>query len=181
MEMSLVVLITLVLGTIAIPNMLTVISNARLHAGVTSMSGLLQACRMVAVKENRTLTTHFTTEDGDTLIGYVKEAPDTSARVATDLQAQWEAPVLMMTTPTGADAPAAISNTVLGFTPVTGEPSFNTRGLPCLYSGGACTNNGFLYYFKDTSRSSGQGWAALSVSPAGRIKKWFWNTNEWID
>jgi hypothetical protein len=180
MEMSLVVLITLVLGTIAIPNMVTVISNARLHAGVTSMSGLLQACRMVAVKENRTLTTHFKIED-DTLIGYVKEAPDTSDPVATDLQAQWEAPVQMMSTPTGADAPPAISNTVLGFTPATGEPSFNTRGLPCLYLGGPCTNNGFLYYFKDTSRSNGQGWAALSISPAGRIKKWFWNTNEWID
>ncbi len=81
--------------------MVAVISNARLHAGVTSMSGLLQSTRMVAVKENRTLTAHFGTIDGTTLVGYVKTAADTSPRLSTDLQAEWEAPVMMMTTPTG--------------------------------------------------------------------------------
>lgn len=180
-EVAMVVAITLLLAVIAIPNMVMVISNARLHAGVTSMSGLLQVCRMAAVKQNRTLTTHFTTEDGTTLVGYVKQAPDTSDRVATDLQAEWEAPVIMMTTPTGDDAPAEIDTSVLGFTPEDGEPSFNTRGLPCLYDSGSCNNGGFLYYFKDTSRTGGKGWAALSISPAGRIKKWFWNTSEWMD
>jgi prepilin-type N-terminal cleavage/methylation domain-containing protein len=180
-EVTVVVAITLVVGALAIPNMVTVISNARLHAGVTSMSGLLQSARMMAVKQNRTLTTHFTTENGDTLVAYVKEAPDTSERTAKDLQAEWEAPVLMMTTPTGDDAPPEIDTAVLGFTPDPGEPSFNTRGLPCLYDGGPCTNNGFVYYFKDTSRSSGKGWAALSISAAGRIKKWFWNEANWTD
>jgi prepilin-type N-terminal cleavage/methylation domain-containing protein len=179
-EVSVVLVISLIVGVFAIPNMLSVISTARLHAGVTSMSGLLQSCRMAAVKQNRTLTTHFMT-DAATLIGYVKEAPDTSARAATDLQAQWESPVSMMTTPTGADAPAEIDTAVLGFTPVDGEPTFNTRGLPCLYvdSVTPCDNKGFVYYFKDTSRSSGMGWAALSISPAGRIKKWFWSGGEW--
>ena len=179
-EVSMVLAITLIVGALTIPNMVTVISNARLHAGVTSMSGLLQNCRMLAVKQNLTLTTHFTT-DGDTLIAYVKEAPDTSLPTAKDLQAQWEAPVLMMTTPAGDDAPPEIDTAVLGFTPAVGEPSFNTRGLPCLYDGGPCANNGFVYYFKDTSRSSGKGWAALSVSAAGRIKKWFWNETNWTD
>jgi prepilin-type N-terminal cleavage/methylation domain-containing protein len=183
-EVSMVVAITLIAASITIPNMLQVISNARLHAGVTSMSGLLQSCRMSAVKNNRTLTTHFT-PDGDKLVGYVKEAPlpDTTPRLATDLQAEWEAPVQMMTTPTGDDAPDEIDTVVLGFTPETGEPSFNTRGLPCAYDDdtGNCPYNGFLYYFKDTSRSGGKGWAALSISPAGRIKKWFWNTSAWVD
>ena len=179
-EVSVVVTITLIVGVIAIPNMVAVISNARLHAGVTSMSGLLQSTRMVAVKENRTLTAHFGTIDGTTLVGYVKTAADTSPRLSTDLQAEWEAPVLMLTTPTGVQAPSVISTTVLGFTPQTTEPSFNTRGLPCVYVSGACTNDGFLYYFKDTSRPGGKGWAALSISPAGRIKKWFWNGNAWV-
>ena len=180
-EISVVLCISLVLGAIAVPNMVTVISNARLHAGVSTMSGLLQSCRMKAVKENQTLTTRFTTEGVSTLVGYVKKAADVSDRLATDLQAEWEAPVSMMTTPVGAGAPAAISTTVLGFTPETTEPTFNTRGLPCRYVSGACANNGFLYYFKDTSRVGGQGWAALSISPAGRIKKWFWNGSAWTD
>ena len=58
-EITVVIAISLIVGMIAIPNMVTVISNARLHAGVTSMSGLLQSCRMEAVKRNQTLTAHF--------------------------------------------------------------------------------------------------------------------------
>ena len=180
-EISVVILISLIVGMIAIPNMVSVISNARLHAGVTSMSGLLQATRMEAVKKNETLTTHFATINGATLVGWVKPAAAAPTRLPTDLQAQWEAPVMMMTTPTGVGAPSAISTSVLGFTPQTTEPSFNTRGLPCLWDSGTCANNGFLYYFKDTSRQGSQGWAALSISPAGRIKKWFWTGSAWVD
>src|SRR5678815_5768742 len=180
-EVTVVVMVSLIVGAIAIPNMVAVVSNARLHAGVTSMSGLLQSCRMVAVKENQTLTAHFGTIDGKTLVGYVKVVTDTAPRLPTDLQAEWEAPVMMMTAPSGVGAPTTVSTAVLGFTPETTEPSFNTRGLPCMYSGGTCTNNGFLYYFKDTSRPGGKGWAALSISPAGRIKKWFWTGAKWVD
>ena len=143
-ELCIVLGVCLILGAIAIPNMIAVISNARLHAGVTSMSGLLQNAQMVAVKTNRTLTTHFGTINGHTLVGWVKTAADTSPRVSTDLQAEWEAPVMMMASPTGVGAPSVISTTVLGFTPETTEPSFNTRGLPCVYSGGSCANHGFL-------------------------------------
>lgn len=179
-EMTVVVGILMVVGLITLPNMVAVISNARVHAGVTSMSGLLQSCRMKAVKENKTLTTHFTTEDA-TLIGYVKEAPDTAPLLNTDLQAEWEAPVVMMSEPDGDGAPSEITTTMLGFSPAGDEPSFNTRGLPCLYDSGDCDNSGFLYYFKDTSREGSKGWAALSISPAGRIKKWFWTGSSWAD
>src|SRR5512147_1055622 len=92
-ELTFVVGVLIVVGLVAIPNMVIVISNARVRAGVTSMSGLLQNCRMFAVKQNKTLTTHFTTEGTATLVGYVKEATDTSDRQSTDPQAEWEAPV----------------------------------------------------------------------------------------
>jgi Tfp pilus assembly protein FimT len=180
-ELTFVVGVLIVVGLVAIPNMVIVISNARVRAGVTSMSGLLQNCRMFAVKQNKTLTTHFTTEGTATLVGYVKEATDTSDRQSTDPQAEWEAPVSMMTTPSGVGAPTTISNAILGFTPAGSEPSFNTRGLPCVFASGTCSNNGFLYYFKDTSQAGSKGWAALSISPAGRIKKWFWNGSDWTD
>ena len=182
-ELTFIVAVLLVVGLIAAPNMVTVISLARLRAGVTSMSGLLQNCRMSAVKLNKTLTTRFETEGVATLVAYVKEAPDTSDRESTDLQAEWEAPVVIMGTPAGIGAPSVISSGTLGFTPAATEPSFNTRGLPCVWdsSTGACPNSGFLFYFKDTSRQGSQGWAALSISPAGRIKKWFWDGSAWAD
>jgi hypothetical protein len=171
--------IMLVLGSISIANIAAVVSNARLHAGVASMSGLFQNSRMLAVKNNQTLTTHFTTEDSLSLVGYIKEAHDTGHRSANDSQVKWEAPVSMRTTPDGTGAPDALTPEVLGYTPQTGEPTFNPRGLPCAYSSGLCQNSGFLYYFKDTNRTGGKGWAALSISPAGRVKKWFWSGAAW--
>lgn len=179
-ELTFVVAVLIVIGLFAIPNMVVVISNARLRAGVTSMSGLLQDARMVAVKQNRTLTTRFETEGVATLVGFVKEAGDTSDRTTKDLQAAWEAPVEMMGDPDGDGAPDVISTTTLGFTPASTEPSFNTRGLPCAFTT-TCTSSGFLYYFKDTSQKGSKGWAALSISPAGRIKKWFWDGSSWTD
>jgi len=174
-------MISLIVGMIAIPNMVSVISNARLHAGVTSMSGLSQSARMLAVKQNQTLTVRFDQIDGLTLVAWAKPAHEAAVRIGTDLQAEWEAPVSIMPSPSGVGAPSEIDSAVLGFTPVSTEPSFNSRGLPCVYDGGNCANQGFLFYFKDTSRQGSQGWAALSISPAGRIKKWFWTGSAWVD
>jgi prepilin-type N-terminal cleavage/methylation domain-containing protein len=179
-EVLMVVAITLVLSTIAIANIAAVVSSSRIHAGVSSMSGLFQNCRMMAVKKNKTMTCHVTTIGAASLLGYVKEATDTSELSTTDSQVKWEAPVVRMSSPTGPGAPDVITASVLGFTPQTGDISFNSRGLPCAYSSGVCTNYGFLYYFKDTSREGAKGWAALSVSPAGKIKKYFWNISSWI-
>jgi prepilin-type N-terminal cleavage/methylation domain-containing protein len=179
-ELLMVVAITLILSTIAIANIASVVSSSRIRAGISSMSGLFQNCRMLAVKKNKTMTAHVTTVGADSLLGYVKEATDTSELAATDSQVKWEAPVIRMSSPTGPGAPDTITTAMLGFTPQTGDISFNSRGLPCAYSSGVCTNHGFLYYFKDTSRVGAKGWAALSVSPAGKIKKWFWNINSWI-
>jgi prepilin-type N-terminal cleavage/methylation domain-containing protein len=178
-EVLMVVAISLVLSTIAIANISAVVSSARIRAGISSMSGLLQNCRMLAVKKNKTLTAHMSPVGNDTLLGYVKDAADSTPLNTTDSQVRWEAPVVRMVAPTGAGAPSVISTTTLGYTPQTGDISFNSRGLPCAYASGVCTNHGFLYYFKDTSRQGTKGWAAMSVSPAGKIKKWYWNGSSW--
>ena len=181
-EVMIVATIATVITVTAIPNITNAIANAKLRASMTSLSGLLQNTRMVAVKENRTKTARF--EGGTTtrLMGYIRDAGDTSTLSTMDSQVEMEAPITKLSTPTGLGAPSAISTTVLGFTPQTSDPSFNTRGLPCLYSGGTCpTNYGFIYYFKDNRTSGIGGWAAISLSPAGRIKRWFWNGSAWTE
>src|SRR5687767_8084581 len=87
LDLAVVVLLLMVLGVIAIPNMVMVISNARLRGGATTLSGLLQSCRMIAVKENRTKTTRFTVLSSGP-VAYVKGAADASGLVKTDPQAQ---------------------------------------------------------------------------------------------
>ena len=180
LELLIVVAILILVTTIAVPNVVVALSKSRMRASITSFSGVLQSTRMLAVKENRLMTTHIGVVSHG-LVAYAKLATDSNPLAVHDSQIAMEAPITEMATPTGLGAPPVISNGVLGFTPETTEPSFNTRGLPCAYSGGPCTNKGFAYYFHDMRQGNTAGWAAVSISPAGRIKKWFWNGSAWTD
>jgi prepilin-type N-terminal cleavage/methylation domain-containing protein len=181
LELLIVVAILVLVTTIAIPNVVVALSKSRMRASITSFSGVLQSTRMLAVKENRLMTTHVGVQAYG-LVAYAKLATDSNPLAIHDSQIAMEAPITEMATPTGPGAPTAISTSILGFTPVTTEPSFNTRGLPCAFSGGTCaTNTGFIFYFHDTRPGNTSGWAAVSISPAGRIKKWFWNGSAWTD
>ena len=175
-----VVAITLVLTVIAIPNITNVVANARLRGAATSLSGLLQDARMQAVKTNRTMTVHFTSVSVGPY-AYVKDATAASTSIAaTDTQVQLGAPIIQVTTPSGS-SPTQLGSTELGFSTAViypNLPSFNPRGLPCQYSSGTCTSAGFVYYFTDVRKQNGS-WTAVSISPAGRIKQWFWYGNKW--
>jgi hypothetical protein len=165
----------------AMPNMVTSIANMRLRSSMTSLAGVLQNCRVLSVKQNKHMTTHF---DANTygIVAYVKPSVASGGPSTEDSQVELEAPVSRVDAPSGLGSPDPISTSVLGFTPENGEPSFNPSGLPCVYSSGTCTNHGFIYYFHDRRpQNQAQGWAALSISPAGRLKKWYWSGSAWID
>ncbi len=187
-EILVVVAIGMVVTMTALPSMTTAIANAKLRASMTSVSGLIQNTRMTSVQQNKTKTARYfnRTTAPYSLVYYVKDASDSSTTVLTsDTQIEMEAPITPYDSPSGAGAPAAITNSSLGMStsPLTTDPSFNSRGLPCSYSGGTCTTNaGFIKYFKDNRISSATGgWAAISVSPAGRIKRWFYNGTSWTE
>jgi Tfp pilus assembly protein FimT len=88
-----------------------------------------------------------------------------------------------------ADLDAATLGNASGATiTVAGSTSavyFNARGLPCPYDSSTKTCNAaisgsaYVYYFQDTRFLGSSGWAAVSVSPAGRVKVWKWNGAEW--
>lgn len=183
LEITVVVSILLVLGAMLVPTMMTVIANSRLRGGATNLSGILQGCRMTAVKQNRTMAVHFTVISAGPL-AYVKDATIGSPSVSsTDPQVELGAPVSLVSSLSGPGAPSvALDNTILGFTPLTADPAFNPRGSPCSYSGGNCTPNvGFVYYLTDSRPLGKSGWAAVTISPAGRITKWFWNGFAWAN
>lgn len=177
-EVLLVVVILLVLAAVALPNIVTVTANSRMRASMTTLSGMLQNCRMLAVMQNQTMSTHFIPLPYG-LVLYAKKATDTSTVASSDPQVHLQAPVTKLPTPSGPGAPPALDPAVLLFTPETGDPSFNSRGIPCVYSGGTCTNKGFAFYFTDTRPGGKNGWAAITVSPAGRVQKWFWGGSAW--
>lgn len=176
-----VVAILLVVAAFAMPYMSNVIANVRLRAGMTSLAGIVQDCRSLAIKKNKVMSTHFTTLANGP-VAFVKDATISSPTLSSsDPQVELGAPVTQVTSLTSVTgAPTALDSTTLGFTPLSGDPSFNTRGLPCPYSSGTCTTpSGFVYYFTDTRPLNANGWAAVSISPAGRVKVWMWNGSSW--
>jgi len=189
LEVSLVVAVGLILTAVSLPLMNNVIANMKLRASMTSVSGLLQNTRATAVQQNKTMTAkHFNrTTAPYSLIYYVQAATDASPFSATDIQVWMEAPITPYPAPTGVVAPAAIATSALTFTPQSIDPtvplyaSFNSRGLPCVYAAGVCTNSGLIEYFKDNRIGGSGGWAAISVSPAGRVKRWFWSGSAWTE
>jgi len=184
LEVLSVTAVSMILTMTALPDMINSLGIMRLHSSMTSLAGVLQNCRILAVKQNRAMTTHFMAKSygsSSGVIAYVKLATDASSLDISDSQVQLEAPVTRVTAPSGPGAPPALDSSILSFTPQTGEPSFKPTGLPCAYSGGNCPNGGFIYYFHDTRLAGRTGWAALSISPAGRLKKWYWNGSAWKD
>jgi len=186
-ELLIITAVSMIITMTAAPNMINAIGNMRLRSSMTSLSGVMQNCRTLAVKQNQVMTTHFVvTNYGDGaasgVVAYVKRASDSSAVSTHDSQVQLEEPVTRVTTLSGPGAPTIpLDSSILGFTPQTGDPSFATTGLPCSYSAGICSNNGFVFYFHDTRSSGRNAWAAISVSPAGRLKTWFWSGSAWTN
>lgn len=180
LEAVIVVSMLMAISAIATPNMMTVVANARLRGGATSLSGLLQNSRMMALKVNKVETVHFTVMSHGP-VAYIDVNQD-GAYENTDPQVQLGAPMTKITMPSGPGAPPPIDDTTLTFTDVrTSDPSFNAYGLPCRKSGVSCVNHGFVYYFTDTRPLGKSGWAAVSITPAGRIKTWFWNGSNWVN
>jgi Tfp pilus assembly protein FimT len=180
-ETVVVVAIVLCISAIAIPNFVVGIANVRLRGGTSSLSGLLQNCRMQAIKTNTTYSVHFTVLSNGPA-AFIKTATGGTTISNTDPQIELGAPVTMNQNPTGTGAPTLLDSTTLGFAPSTSDPSFNSRGLPCLYSTstGACTTpKGFVFYFTDSRPLGKNGWVAVTVSPAGRVKTWIWTGSSW--
>ncbi len=194
MELIIVVAITMVVAAIAIPRVMTATQNFKLRSTASSLSGLVQKCRMLAVARNATCPTGMTC----TQTGYyaVKNAPsgginylfvdmDGSSTINSSSEATnvLVPPTITLDTTGGG---LSLSSMSLSYTPVVGTApvivAFNGRGLPCIIqSSGACTvtGQGYIYYLRLDRSIGATGWAAVTVSPAGRAQVWTWDGSNW--
>jgi type II secretory pathway pseudopilin PulG len=178
-EIVMVLGILIIMTGVSMPPLLSAIANARLRGSSSNLSGLIQRSRMHAVKRNKTVTVNFVTV-GDVPFAVVKDVGDPSTNLgAADPQVQLGGSAMQVTLPTGPTPP--LSDAILSYTPENFPDllSFSPRGLPCKYAAGLCTTAGFIYYLTDTSRPN--AWTAVSISPGGRVKQWFWNGTVWTD
>ena len=194
-ELLVVMAIIMVVAAIATPSIMDTLNGIRLRSAASEVAGIMQQCRQLAVKNNKYYT--------------VKPAVVTGARAAyvdvnysNAFDAGAPAPEPMIQFPQNVSmVTAGAPNTanLLGqccttFVPqaATIQPSFNSRGLPCVGAANPPPANslcnirdaggntvGFVYYMNQTRAFGAVGWAAVSVTPAGRIRVWTYSGANW--
>lgn len=197
-ELLIVIVIILVITAIAVPNLTQAIQTFRLRGSVSSLAGLLQEARINAVKQNMITKTEFGAISGATVAFVDLNFDDKpgSYPCFADKTTNCTEPLVPMasgvTNEFGKVPTALDSATYLGYTNTGGDSSppflvgFNQRGLPCTpdpttgrptlctlgkLSTSKSSSNGFIYYFTN-STTFGARWAALTITPAGRIRVW---------
>lgn len=190
LELMTVVSIALVTMAIASPIMMNAISSGKVRGKMTEFSGLVQACRSSAVHLNQTKHLKLK-QSGGAWVAFVDDPGSTLTTPTMTMPQAW-LPRNMQKVAPPTSTPTPLDSTImwddgLGATPLSDDKlCFNSRGIPCtcpLTPSAACTGitNGYAYYFTLTSQPGGTRWAALGISPAGRIKTFFWDGGAWTN
>ena len=177
-ELLIVAAILMCIAALSLPTMWNVIASSRSRSAMSDISGFVQDTRSNAVKHNRMKTVHFTETSGriwatsGNTIGPEDAKPDVTLVLPPGM--------VIVDSPSGDGAPTPLDAEAMwggGTEPVTTEASFNPRGIPCSYSVDTkkCSSvGGFVYYF-----SLNGHWSAIGISPAGRIRAFYWNGTDW--
>lgn len=198
-ELVVVMGISLIAAAFAIPSVMTALHTARLRGAASNFSGLLQSGRIRAVQDNRFYSTHIL--GGPPVEAYVDIYPQkndgTSGNGGTSVGAGDPALVFSGEVTVVAAASAPDTSNLKGlFLPTgstlpvndgstSGAPvTFSPRGLPCTTQsatgGTVCDSAGgataFWVFFQN---NVSQEWVALTVSPSGRIQRWWHGTGGW--
>jgi prepilin-type N-terminal cleavage/methylation domain-containing protein len=183
LELIVVVVVVLIVSAMAMPSFFNMIYNIRLRSSAQTVAGMMQTCRMQAVRDNKYYFIKYAAIGGSTIV-WVTDQSAATAPAANEPQAQLGSNVQIVV----AGNP---SGPTLSFTPIMDRPpAFNSRGVPCLQSGGRCVSNitiiglgnriaAFELYLTDSRPVGANGWATVVVSPAGRIQTFSYNGSTW--
>jgi prepilin-type N-terminal cleavage/methylation domain-containing protein len=175
LELIVVMAIIMVIAAMATPSLINAVNAYKLRTAAGNLAGIIQRTRMQAVSDDRWYPVHMGAS-GSSSFAFTDLDKD------FDLDTNEQATVAYLPRGIAFDSSGGPSLTSMGldFTPVIGLPAFNARGLPCNPSGAVCnTLSGYIYYLRQDRPFGGPSWAALTVSPAGRVKVWTWNGSAW--
>jgi Tfp pilus assembly protein FimT len=192
-----VLVLSLILAAIAIPNMIRIRQTARMRGAASDLSGLYEQARIYAIRDNNYYSTYILAASGNSpQLAYVDLPKGSTAKNGGTAAAAWD-PVVTLTSEVVQQAVASAPNTanlksqlLPSTTPVTPTDTkvtaatFGPRGLPCtplaLTGGTVCDSSGgptaFWTFLKNTKSGN---WQAVTITPAGRIGKWFYTGSVW--
>jgi type II secretory pathway pseudopilin PulG len=184
LELMIVISMILAATTIAVPSMITVVANARLHQGMGNLSSIFQNARTRAAQRNSITRIRFQLINSN-WVAYVDNGINPSGLTSTTPQLSMPTKFSKVAPPSGTN-PTPLDAATCGSTiapNTTDDTYFNQLGIPCQYSSGACSSSqAFAYYFiYQGSANMSTNWAAMCVSPAGRIKTWYWSGSAWMN
>jgi prepilin-type N-terminal cleavage/methylation domain-containing protein len=196
-ELSFVTVIILILSALAIPAMISSMRMAHLRGAASDMTGLYEQARIYAIRDNNYYSTYILAASGNSpQLAYVDLPKGSTAKNGGTAAAAWD-PVVTLTSEVVQQAVASAPNTanlksqlLPSTTPVTPTDTkvtaatFGPRGLPCtplaLTGGSVCDSSGgptaFWTFLKNTKSGN---WQAVTITPAGRIGKWFYTGSVW--
>jgi prepilin-type N-terminal cleavage/methylation domain-containing protein len=177
-ELVIVVAITLVVAAIAVPQILQATQNFKLRSSASGLSGIIQKARMLAVARNGFYPVLTTTSGGATVAFIDMNGSGTMNTTAENTNIFLPDNVVL--DPMGSHPS---DTTVLnGLTAVYSLPRFNPRGLPCFVASGVCNADParmYITFLRQDRPVGGPGWAAINVTPAGRVQVWTWDGSKW--
>jgi prepilin-type N-terminal cleavage/methylation domain-containing protein len=187
-ELLVVIAIILVITVAAAPSMVNVVSEARMRGNMSSMATYAQRVRGDAVRSNQTKSLWNVSSNGEYFLYSANASGTAPGMTGADGMMPAGKQVVFIGTPTAASVPTILDPTTAfgSATAAINSPqiSFNSRGIPCNYpsSGTNCTTGSpFVWYFIFQPPFGSNRLACLSVSPAGRIKTWYWDGAQWTN
>lgn len=203
-ELSMVVIIILIVGAFAIPSILSSLRQARIRGAASDYATILEQARICAIRDNRYYSTYILAGTGITQ-AYVDMLPKRSGQASGnngtsivgassgspgDPQITLPPEVVQQaasSAPNTSNLQGQLLSSTTTVTPTDSSvtaPIFGPRGLPCtpvsLTGGAVCDSSGgptaYWTFFQDSKSGS---WQAVTITPAGRIKKWFYNGSTW--
>ncbi len=189
-ELLMVVAISLVIAAVAVPNIMRAMGAYRLRSGIHAQAQVIQRARMEAMSANR--VQHVASQwnwDGSAWRNFVFLDANGNWMQDANEQVQYNLPSYMYNSWGWGPSTATMN---LDFTPQNtwGLPSFDARGIPCQFNspndcptivGGQPV--GFVSYlvFWEDSWWVGSNirFAAVSVSPTGKMRTYTWDGDSW--
>lgn len=199
-ELMIVVIIVLIVAGTAIPYIVSSVHTAHLRGAASDLSSLLEQARIVAIRDNRYYSTYILAASGSApQEAYVDMLPKslTGKSGNNGVSVAVGDPVVPLTsdvTPQPASSAPNTANLQSQLLPSTTSvtptdttvtaATFGPRGLPCtpisLTGGSVCDSSGGPTAYWTFLQSTTTGaWQAVTITPAGRIRKWFYNGSTW--
>jgi Tfp pilus assembly protein FimT len=201
-ELLVVLIITLLIAAYAIPSLLSAVNTSHLRGAASDYAGLLEVARISAIRDNTFYATYVLAPatgaaEGQAYVDLPQGGPPPAKNNGASVQAGDPAvtipsDVLVQSqgsAPNTSDLKSQLypSTTVVPPTDTSVTPAtFGPRGLPCTpltltgTTSVVCDTSGgptaFWTFFQDTRTGT---WQAVTITPAGRIKRWFYNSTAW--